>query len=584
MEEEIEKQFQEAISVIERPSVSELPLSHALSSLQELCEQDGHAESCVRYGELLMQGNLVDADQSYAVDLFQRAALAGHSSAHFEVGVAFMLGLGNLTQDIAKGLVHYAVAAKGDHHLALLSLGFRYHFGINVPASCEQAVFYLENIAFRVKDSIIGGQVPLGRIFSDVNQGWNLEASDSNAVLERQQLLTFLSEDDNPDILYQLGMLYLHGLQDMPVDVDLAKKFLLRAAAFPRKAVALYWLGYICEMGLDGLPPNYELAADYYNQLVQRQNVMGNVGLGRLLFHRHMPGRSHPEDAFKDYQEAMIHFNAAAAASNAEAHFYLGMMHLSGLGIPVNAATASKHFDESVKATNSHEIFHPFAPSLVMSAYLQLRGLGIAKNCNNALNIYDSIASRWHAGLENRSLAVDHYDNGHPQAALYHFERYAEAGYAGAMRTAAMLRLEAGESDRALAWYLRAGDLGDADALVKAGDLVSADDQTLAMSLYRKAAGKNVAVAAFNLGTAHLGLWGNSTVDVFLAKRFLDQAVSYDIDAAFPVCLAMWVVFLLYVKQYLQRPDIIVWVGLSLMLLCLCILRVSRHLWKHRHQ
>jgi TPR repeat protein len=125
-------------------------------------------------------GNIYDfqkRDYSLAMQYYQKASQAGHSTATAYLGHFYEFGLG-VPQSIEKALEYYKLAAKTDNPCALRSLAYCYEHGKGVPISHELAKEY-NSRSYRLCNiheewtSNIGKHIPVRTLFANNDKDLN---------------------------------------------------------------------------------------------------------------------------------------------------------------------------------------------------------------------------------------------------------------------------------------------------------------------------------------------------------------------------------------------------------------------------
>lgn len=97
------------------------------------------------------------------------------------------------------------------------------------------------------------------------------------------------------------------------------------------------------------------------------------------------------------FQEALCLFETLADQGFSDAHFHLGTMYLTGMGVEPNEATAMGHFTQAAKldadGPNTAKWLNPYN-----HGYLYENGYGIEQNYNEAYRFYVLSASANPAG------------------------------------------------------------------------------------------------------------------------------------------------------------------------------------------
>lgn len=134
-------------------------------------------------GVLYEFGNGVPADLTTAVQWYRKAAEKGFAPAEFSLGLCYAHGKG-VPQDYKQALAWYESAAQQRNSDALLNLAYVYEKGMGVAKDHAKSFDYVRQAA----------------------------------------------EAGSPDAQFQLGMAYHDGEENLPLDDDMARRWLHRAA------------------------------------------------------------------------------------------------------------------------------------------------------------------------------------------------------------------------------------------------------------------------------------------------------------------------------------------------------------------
>ena len=123
----------------------------------------GHPEAQISLAYAQLFGNATEQvmhDIPAARDTFIALAEQGHPQAQHVVGFLYSMGIG-VDSDQAKALVHLTFAALGGDTFSQMALGYRYHVGSGVAASCETSLSFYRTAAARVESEVVltGGEV-----------------------------------------------------------------------------------------------------------------------------------------------------------------------------------------------------------------------------------------------------------------------------------------------------------------------------------------------------------------------------------------------------------------------------------------
>ena len=370
-----------------------------------------------------------------------------------------------------------------------------------------------------------------------------------------------------------LGHLHFHGGRGVAQDPARAARLFAAAAdgAEVDDAAAFGWAG-LCYLEGWGVARDEARAEAWLRRGEKRGDAAALDGLG-LLELRRAAGR-------KERDAAAGYFRRASEKGFMDALYHLGLYQLGWDGRPEaelalvdgfarrlarqerrsrkDAQKALQFF--SLAAQNGH------VRALHKVGRLYARALGVRRSCDVAANAYKTVAERgpWVAQLAEAHAV---YARGDVDGARRAYARLAEAGYEVAQANAAWLLdraaraarrgaadclgTSAGDCEgRARRLYELAAKQGNADAALRLGDMtLRAGDAARAVGHYQAAHELRHAQATFALAWCYQRGLGVRR-DLHLAKRHFGLAAEADADAAWPVRLALG---LLYAEWGLQE-------------------------------
>lgn len=153
-----------------------------------------------------------------------------------------------------------------------------------------------------------------------------------------------------------------------------------KAASDAGNETASYLLGHLYKTG-NGVTQSDRLAIPYFLRSAQAGNPNAQVEMALIYFHG-----SDEADVDRDYQEAARWFDQAALQRNAEAQYYLGLMHRQGLGMNRDRTEGLRWFMLSANKA--------FVPTFLELASIYAKGDGVAENPAKAA-MYLDLARRF---------------------------------------------------------------------------------------------------------------------------------------------------------------------------------------------
>ena len=133
---------------------------------------------------------------------------------------------------------------------------------------------------------------------------------------------------------YALGMLYMHGTEDIPQDKAQAAHFWKKAAR-AGLVDAQTRLGVLYAKG-DGIPRDDAAALFWFQRAAQQGDLSAQYNLGVIYMHG-LKGTS-------NFGEAARWWRISAARGNADAQYNLGLLYWKGQGLATDSALARRWF------------------------------------------------------------------------------------------------------------------------------------------------------------------------------------------------------------------------------------------------
>lgn len=164
----------------------------------------------------------------------------------------------NVSQPLA--LIHLTLAALDGESLAEMALGYRYSFGINVPASCEKSLTYYKKVAKKVASNVKFSSGPLIHRVRLLDESEN-PGSQETEIVDYYQLLA-----DKGDVQSQvgLGQLYYQGGKAIKQDHQKALEY-FTLAANAGNAIGYAFLGKLYLEGSEHIKADNETAFKVYS-------------------------------------------------------------------------------------------------------------------------------------------------------------------------------------------------------------------------------------------------------------------------------------------------------------------------------
>jgi SEL1 protein len=565
-------------------------------------EHDEYARSG---SELVTLARWPELDLLAALHHYNMSAQRGVS--HAQRMYAFMLEhYARVPEHVPAALVHLEFAAQSRDIEALLALGHKHDAGLNVVRTCTRAVAYYQHAAKLIVEATQAG--PHVRVMSDyVRLNDERDKGRSRAVEEADTLefYTYAADNGEVDAQVALGLLYLQGGLGLARDPDMALYY-MRLAAEQEDGNALAHLGWMLARGVGSEHEDPVTALHLLQQSSEANSGHGHTYLALM----HLQGRAVKQNV----KEAHRLLLKAAELNTAEALLQLGLLHYYGvpsLHYPtrdayVIARDYAKSFGYFQRAAQAG---HTVALYWLGVMHLHGLGTGAAANCPHALLLFKKLIERTYLHELGQQIYYRLVVPGHDHAALLNYLRAASLGHEAAVMNAAYLfeTIETGDlatslgsatadsvlqalhvnvsaeerQRKAFKLYSIAAAQNNAVAYLKLGDFYyygkgQAIDHVRAAGMYQAASALNLAQASFNLGWMHqkgIGL----PRDLHLAKRFYDLASEQNAkEAHVPVALAyvsLALDYVLYETTIGARWDNYAIMALAVLLLVLLMLR-----------
>ena len=337
------------------------------------------------------------------------------------------------------------------------------------PWLLKKSRLHLREMAFYYRELLAktGDVHSLRSVANDYREG-----SDVTTVNHEKAAFYYKMLLDRGDAVgkYGYGVALLYG-QGVKTDCDEARR-LLKEAAQERHALAMTRLGDAARLGL-GMPVDNEEAKRWYMDAARLQEPEATMDLGLLNYRNLVEGAS--------AQLAFNYMETAAKAGYAPAHYWLGIFHDKGVGVPKDFDEAEKHFKKAIEAGNlgakykyASMLFEELPDRKLKGkkadqAWTTARELFVSYVEDPAHNPSNHAYAMYYLGLIHR---LGRGTEASLRRARYWFESAAEAGLTKAMVEMYRLLKEA-DFAAAKEWLDRAAaDRENADALFEKGCLL----------------------------------------------------------------------------------------------------------------
>ncbi|MFH1334475.1 MAG: tetratricopeptide repeat protein, partial [Pseudomonadota bacterium] len=271
------------------------------SAAKEQNDSDGY----VALGSFYLFGPNGQRDPERAVELFRQAAQMGNMQAVCYLGEAYLNGWGVET-NYSTAIKKFELAAK--HHVAegLVNLAICYREGFGVPQDLGVARHLFEVVLRDYKPIPSNQAVSVARLhLADMYRKGEGEAENFESATEDQKVFELYKEAFKEDSLY---------------------------------AFAYFSLGR-CYFDGCGTRKNYSLAYKYFETALEKGYLPAASFLGVMAY----SGWGAPINYTNAFRWCEL---ASYLPENQQALFYLGLMHLFGLGTEVDQEKAKKIFED----------------------------------------------------------------------------------------------------------------------------------------------------------------------------------------------------------------------------------------------
>ncbi|EGT45201.1 CBN-SEL-1 protein [Caenorhabditis brenneri] len=559
---EAEAEFQRGMGYIERGKGHGRDGRTAAHRVFERAAAQGHQEARKAVAFSQMFGDYSRWSIQEAKSVFEELEKNGSPDAQLALGFMHGAGIGVEKSNQAKALVYYMFSALGGNPLAQMAMGFRYSQGVGVPQNCESALSYYQKVAKTVVDNVkftTGQTIQRVRLTDETDPTIHMQPGTAPLDTNLLEYYKMLAEKGDTSAQLGLGQIYLAGGRGLNQNFELAVRY-LTSAAESGSADALTYLGKMYLDGTPFTPKDYQKAFEYLTKSVDKSNPSAQAVLGAM----YMKGKG----VKKNYEKALKLLTLSSDKKNADGQMYLAELNYKG--IPTNKGI-HRDFKKSVKlyqlaSQNGHILAY------YNLAQMHATGTGVPRSCSHAVDLFKSVAERGRWGEKLMEAHSAYKDNRQDEAAMKYLFM-AELGYEVAQTNLAFIldRQEAtslfsgpryNNLERAFLNWQRSANQEYAAARVKLGDyyyygLGTEIDHSLAFSSYKTAVDRHgVAQAMFNLGYMH-EVGEGITRDLYLAKRFYDQAIEHSADAYMPAKLALAKLAVVFYLEELNKLPLV---------------------------
>lgn len=338
------------------------------------------------------------------------------------------------------------------------------------------------------------------------------------------------------DALLKLGDFYQYGKKNIDIDLNLAIECYEKARDLG-SSLAMDKLGDMYYDG-KGVNQNYSKAIEYYKEAAKLGFNKSMAILGKIYFEG--------LGVIKDYSEAAKWLKQAAELGNVDAMYLFGNMYRKGLGVDKDVEKALFWLKKVANLSNSNAMYDIgiiyFYERGVNIDYkeglkwlkkaanlnnnvalnyigmLYLKGSVVEKNYNEAIYFFEKAKKLGNKDALNNIGYMYQYGYGVEKDIQKAVDYYKEANISTSLSNIAYIYLNA-EIDiepnykKALEWFKKAADLGNANAMLKIGEIYQAgyynrikteyeiqQDEIESLRWFKKAADLGNADAMWHIG------------------------------------------------------------------------------------
>jgi TPR repeat protein len=283
-------------------------------------------------------------------------------------------------------------------------------------------------------------------------------------------------------------------------------------------------------------PARYGVVVPAWTMSAVGLSAAAVIGGVPLINHSALEGAKRQFDT-ENYAAAFSTFQRLAAAGNAEAMGYVGIMRMTGQGTAPNDSAGVDWLSRAVEAGDARAMY-------VLGLAYEHGKEGVDQNETDAVRMYRAAHAREYTEAANKLGEIYRMGIGVEQSydsALIWYRTAADAGSADGMINVGLiyeLGLEVpADSAAAREWYRRAADRGSGAAMIHLGwiyenGLGVPRDEVKAREWYRKAADAGSADGMNNLGVLYARGSGGVPQDLARAASWFSQADSAGSDVA----------------------------------------------------
>jgi TPR repeat protein len=392
--------------------------------------EQGYIEAQVSLAYMYQNGEGVECNPIKAIEWFTKAANQGDLNAQYNLGVIYQKGKG-VEKDYNRAAEWYTKAAEQGDAEAQNRLAIMYQTGEGVNQDEVKAFEWYEKAA---EQGLADAQTNLAYMYED---GTGTERDYAKAF----EWYTKAAEQGNIAAQNNLGDIYRQGLgiiRDYGKAIEWYEKAANQGHVIPQKSLGdMYYKGQCIER-------DYGKALEWYTKAAKQGLVVAQAILGDMYYHG--------KGTECDYGKAFKWYIKAAKQGCAAAQFSLGVMYLKGETVKKDYGEALEWFTKS--AIQGH------AEAQFSLGVLYQSPLGGKADSRKAVEWYTKAAKQGHVNAQKSLGDIYMHGKGVNETLSQAIQWMIEND----------LSVEC-DYTKALKWYTKAANQGDAEAQKNIGDL-----------------------------------------------------------------------------------------------------------------
>ena len=348
------------------------------------CKEDAEngGGSCqALLGTLYKYGNGVTQDNDLSLKWLNKSAAQEDPTGLEVLGDTLLNGYKGVPKNIPAAYDFFVKSSRKGNNWADNQLGSMHRYGIHVNKNLDEALRFFQLAANK-------GNPPAQANLADMYRLGDGVAKNPDLAF---QWAMKSSEKKWPAGLNQLGVLFRDGIgvrQDSERAISLFKE----AAASNRSPVSFSNLGRMYFVGT-GIPVNLPEARKWFEAGIKVNDGESFVFMSDI--HARLSKNS-PSDAAKAFDYA----NKAALLNRSGGFHMLGYLYREGIGHPVDYPNALLNYKKGIELGNPNSMAH--------MALMHDKGMGLAKNSQEAVALYQRALTIGTIGQANKKAAEDY--------------------------------------------------------------------------------------------------------------------------------------------------------------------------------